>query len=366
MKDEDIKQEDPGKLLLLEGKLKEAQKQLAESKHASAIIGELTNMLTEALPRFKPHKPLTRKAIAKDKISETALLLLSDIHGDQIIMPNRVQGLESYNYNAVCHRAARIVDTTISHLHENMTQYNFTELVVLMAGDLVGGEIHKATQHSAWGNPFKNAIGVGELIANMLVDVLHHIHTVRVVSVPGNHGRRSKKKDYRGAHNNWDYLVMMVVKMRLWNYIEEGRLQIEIPESYTAVVNIEGYNFIVNHFDDIIGYQGIPWYGIERKTRRLAALGGVTGVTPDYFVGGHFHTYATQQHTQGEVIINGSWPATDEYALEKLGAFGEPFQLLAGVHKKHGLTWRMPIKLRGPNWKKDEVKKPRYSVRIFD
>lgn len=354
------------KITELQSKLKATQKLLTESKHEQAVLGVMSEALQTLLPKIEPPKPLKKKEVTKDMINETALLVLSDIHGDQIILPERVQEMESYNYIAASHRAARIADTTISHLHENMTKYNFKELVILMAGDLVSGEIHKATQHSAWRNPFKNAIGVGELIVNMFVDFLHHFDKVRVVSVSGNHGRRSTKKNYREPHDNWDYLVMMHVKSRLLKYIADDRLEIALPESYTAGVRIEGWNFILSHFDDIRSFQGIPWYGIERKTRRLAALGGVTGMVPHYFVGGHFHSFATQQHTLGEVIINGKWPATSEYAIESLAAFGEPFQLLAGVHAKYGLSWRMPIKLRGLNWRKDEVKAPRYSCGVFE
>jgi len=362
MEDKDLQSE----VTQLKAKLADAKKQLTEHRNEQAIISILAKDLRDTLPRIEPYKPLTRKAVIKDAINETALLVLSDIHGDQIILPGRVQDMENYNPTAVAHRAARIVDTTVSHLTENMTQYKFRELVVLMAGDLVSGEIHKSTQHSAWRNPFKNALAVGELISQMFIDLLHHFDNVRVVSVSGNHGRRSIKKDYRGSHNNWDYLVMMHVKTRLDEYIKSGRLEIVLPEAYTVGVEIEGWNFILNHFDDIRSFQGIPWYGIERKTRRMAALSGVTGVTPHYFVGGHFHNFATQQHTLGEVIINGKWPATDEFALEALGAFGEPFQLLAGVHAKHGLSWRMPIKLRSVNWRDDEVTEPRYRIGLFD
>ena len=363
MKDEDLQKD--SKITELEVRLRDTEKQLTETRKERALLGVLSETLAGILPKLGTHKPLPIKAVTKDAIDETALLVISDIHGDQTIAPKRVQNLESYNFNAACHRAARIADTTISHLRENLTLYKFKEVVVMMAGDLVSGEIHRATQHSAWQNSFKNALGVGEMLAFMFIDMLKYFN-LRVISVSGNHGRRSIKKDYRGSHDNWDYLVMMHVRTRLQNYIDEGRLTIELPEAYTVGVQIEGWNFILNHYDDIKSYQQIPWYGIERKTRRLAALGGLTGVTPHYFVGGHFHNFATQQHTLGEVIINGKWPATDEYALESLGACGEPFQMLAGVHKKHGLSWRMPIRIRDRDWKKTEVKPARYQVRLFD
>jgi hypothetical protein len=87
---------------------------------------------------------------------------------------------------------------------------------------------------------------------------------------------------------------------------------------------------------------------------------------PNYFLFGHFHNMATQQHTTGETIINGSWNATDEFALEGLGAYSEPFQWLLGIHPKYGVTWRLPVKLRVPNWADVESEAGRYNISLFE
>jgi hypothetical protein len=127
-------------------------------------------------------------------------------------------------------------------------------------------------------------------------------------------------------------------------------------------VKIYDYNFVLNHGDDVKGNFGIPFYGLERKTRRLTALGAVTGVIPNYYCFGHFHTNSSLQHTTGEIFVNGSFNATDEYAFESLSAYSEPQQLLMSVHPKYGVTWRMPIHLRVADWKKEERKPGRYNI----
>ncbi len=153
-------------------------------------------------------------------------------------------------------------------------------------------------------------------------------------------------------------------KTKCKEYIKAGRISFEIPDSFTAMVKLRGKNFVLNHGDDVRGSMGLPWYGIERRTRRLVGLGAVTGDIPNYFCYGHFHTHTTQQHTTGEVVVNGSWPATDEYAIEQLGAVGEPNQVLFGIHENHGMTWRLPVNHRAHDWRESEKQPSRYDIII--
>jgi len=292
--------------------------------------------------------------------------MLSDSHSDQEIMSKRVRGLEEYGFEIACQRAERIVDTTISHLIDNMKNYKFETLYIAGLGDYVNGEIHRATEHSKWGNSLKNSMGMGELLAMMITDLSRHFPKIVLCSVSGNHGRKSIKKDYRGAHDNWDYLVVAHAAARLKGLVEQGRLEIVAPDAWSMMLSVYKWNFMLNHGDDIRSWNSLPWYGIERKTRRLNAIGTVQGQVPHYYLFGHFHTMATQQHTTGETIINGSWAATDEYALESLGAFSEPYQWLFGIHPSYGLSWRMPIKLRKNDWQSEIGKQGRYSITMLE
>ena len=354
-------------LLRVEDENRKLRKTLKEVKRESTLFKSLASVIQEQPPfsSFAPYKPEKSAKGKGNNIKETALLVLSDIHGDQEILAKRTHGLEDYNFDVACIRAQHIVDTTISHLKDNMTKYSFDTLYIAGLGDFVNGDIHNAQEHSKWRNALKNSMGVGELIAMMVTDFSKYFKKIVFCSVSGNHGRRQPKKDYRGAHNNWDYLVASHAATRLQPLIDEGRLEVKIPDAWTLGLEIEGWNFVLNHGDDVRGWNGIPFYGIERKTRRLTALGAVSGIIPHYFLYGHFHTLSTSQHTTGEVIMNGSWMSTDEYALEALGAHSEPYQWLMGVHPSYGLTWRLPIKLRANDWKKSEKKRSRYAITLF-
>lgn len=224
---------------------------LKEAKRESTLFKSLASVVQEQPPfsSFSPFKPCAKTKI--DKIKESALLVLSDCHGDQEILPRRVNDLEDYNFDVACLRAERIVDTTISHLCENMKNYDFETLYIAGLGDYVNGDIHNAQEHSKWKNALKNSMGVGEILAMMVIDFSKYFKKIVFCSVAGNHGRRQPKKDYRGAQNNWDYLVAVHAATRLKGLIDEGRLSIMIPDAWSMGIKIEGWNFVLNHGDDM-------------------------------------------------------------------------------------------------------------------
>jgi len=51
--------------------------------------------------------------------------------------------------------------------------------------------------------------------------------------------------------------------------------------------------------------------------------------------------------------------------LEGLGAYSEPVQMLMGCHEKYGVSWRLPIRLRVPDWQTEERKIGRYNIKII-
>ena len=66
---------------------------------------------------------------------------------------------------------------------------------------------------------------------------------------------------------------------------------------------------------------------------------------------GHHHTASSLSDVDGELLVNGAWLGTDAFAYNSLAVYKEPTQLLHGVNQKHGVTWRLHVKLRYENEK---------------
>ena len=97
-----------------------------------------------------------------------------------------------------------------------------------------------------------------------------------------------------------------------------------------AIDEVKGKRFMLVHGDQWKGSLGYPWYGTGKRIQGWATLfDRVLGQTmPDYLLYGHWHT-------PNRVYINGitAWcsPSTESYntyAIESLGAAGEPGQWL--------------------------------------
>jgi len=225
-------------------------------------------------------------------------------------------------------------------------RYHFTDLWVLAYGDHTSGEIHGHVERSYFGNQFDNTLAIGQLHALMFRDVAPFFEKVHVVYVPGNHGRRSIKKDYHGAHNNWDYLVARISEM----YCRDlSNVDFLIPDAFSATLDINNHGFHIFHGDDITSYLGIPFYGLQRKQSNMRSLAMVqSGPVVQNFCCGHFHKPASLGDLKGELITNGPWLGSDAYVFNRFSGYTEPCQWLHGVHKDQGISWRLNVRLRSP------------------
>ncbi len=333
--------------------LKEERNRVASKYKAAAKTQGLFRAIAKEMDgRIKPYKalPSVYNPKAKKQITEHMVMHLSDGHHDQVISPTECGGLEEYNFPISCARAERYVDTVIEWTQDTLApKFNFTDLWILAYGDHTSGEIHGHAHRSYYRNQFKNCYAIGQLHAMMYRDLAPLFKNVHVVYLPGNHGRRSIKKDFHGAHDNWDYLIGEIARMHCSNM---SNINFLIPDAFSCNLNINGVGFNLSHGDDVKGSLGIPFYGMVRRQKGLIALGAVQG-GPNirYFCMGHHHVAASLSDINGELLVNGAWAGTDSYAYNSFSGYREPAQWIHGVNPRHGITWRLNVKLKHLNEK---------------
>jgi hypothetical protein len=329
---------------LTEERNRERQRAKSNAK-TEGLFKAMASELTKKVIAVKPLPPARKTFARKGRIEEHAVLHLSDGHHDQIVTREECGGLEYYDFLVSCCRGERLVDTTLQWTQQILAdQYSFPVLNILAYGDFTSGEIHGAATRSYFRYMMRNCIGIGKLHALMYRDLAPYFEQVNVVYVPGNHGRRTRKKDYHGAHDNWDYLCAEMARL----YCQDiPNVDFLIPNCFTVNLDINGVGFNIAHGDDIKSSMGIPWYGLQRRQSRLQALAPLqTGPRVKYYCVGHFHQKGMVGAQDTETIMNGPWVATDAYAYNSLGGYTEPFQWLHGVNPKYGISWRMDVRLK--------------------
>lgn len=332
-------------LIHLKAERDRARTQARASAKLTGLFNSMEGVLTDKISPMSALPKARKKSSGKGLITEHAVLHLSDGHHDQVVNPEECGGLETYDFPISCCRAERLVESTIQWTQDIMSsRFRFPILNVLAYGDFTSGEIHGAAGRSYFRKMMNNTYAIGQLHALMYRDLAPYFDQVNVVYVPGNHGRRSPKKNYHGAQDNWDYLVALMAKLHCQNIKNVNFL---IPDAWSINLDINGVGFNIAHGDDIRSSMGIPWYGLQRRQKRLQSLAPLlSGPRVRYHCVGHFHQKGMVGEQDTEIIMNGPWPATDAYAYNSLAAYSEPFQWLHGVNPKYGITWRMDIRLK--------------------
>src|SRR4030042_3756072 len=213
--------ENEGRFLKMSGEIEHLREERNEYrrqlKAAAKPQGLFSALVDEMEKRVKPMSalPPARPVITKsDTIQEHLVMHLSDGHHAQVVTPSDTGGLETYDFPISMCRAERYVDTILKWTQQTLApQFSFPTLTVLASGDHTNGEIHGHTSRSYFRNSFKNSLAIGTLHSLMFRDLAPYFEQVNVVYVPGNHGRRSIKKDYHGAHDNFDYLIAKTAEM---------------------------------------------------------------------------------------------------------------------------------------------------------
>ncbi len=341
----------------LKKKLKEADTDRSLWDYLSQEIQTHTPPAERAEPACLPHAP--ESAVPCD-----LLAVLSDEHADEIVQGEATWGLEIYNYEVFRCRLARWAELVVGYARDYLPLHAPERIWVAKLGDAVHGDIHGHGDRNAFGNTLKAALAVGDAEWEAIEWI--HLQTglpVHVVSVSGNHPRRSARKDYEGPHSNFDYLVATQIATRATHYRRDGTISVHAPDAWTAFLDVRGKVVALNHGDDVRGYAGFPWYGFSRNHNRVQAVVARTNTRIDYWLHGHYHTEASATENQAHSIHSGSFTLTDPYALNAVGGASEPQQPLLVIGNKGGQRGRL---LTVPLWVRDEDLEDQLRAGVYD
>ena len=317
-------------------------KQLTQQK---ATTDALIDAIAQIVPKV-PKAEIQRLSEPKtDSTAQTALLILSDLHIGQVVQESEVQGLGTYNYQVFKQRKARLISAVRSIIRHHQTSHPVNRLRIAWLGDNIEGDQIFASQRLHIDlDLMQQVFGGVEELAEIPLSFLDLVDQIDNDCVVGNHGRVGKKGDNK-SYVNWDYVVYRTLAMKLSEHAE--RIHWSIPESFFTTPEIEGWNWLLWHGDDVKAWSGIPWYGLQRAVGQWIQIFNHMGKRFDYAAVGHFHQEAKVDQAASEFFINGSWVGTNEYSL-RLRSANNPKQTLLFVHPKWGVTARYPVFLNRP------------------
>lgn len=305
---------------------KETIAQLTELRREFKALTTLGNNVN------KPRK-VSLKTSGKGNRS-TPVLLLSDLHLDEVVTPEEVEGKNAYNREIATARLAKTFKSTVNITKNYWTGIGYDEFVLLLGGDLFSGNIHdelKETNEDTmfgsmlyWAQEFADGIG-------LLADTFGKVH---IASVVGNHGRNTRKPRAKfRARDNFDWYFSMNLAAQ---FQHDKRITWNVPDSMDATIPVYDKTIRLTHGDQVTGGGGIGgiWPPIMRLIARKRQREHF-----DYLAFGHWHQIVFGQ----EFIGNGSLKGYDEYAYGQNFSYEPPAQALWLMAPERGRTWMTPV-----------------------
>jgi len=271
---------------------------------------------------------------------EEAVLLLSDVHVGQLTTLEATNGVYQHNLEVFRKQVGKLWKAIQSIVNIERPSVGWRRLHVFMLGDMVEGDnLREGMRIEAVATQ-----QVMELLAelrNLFVGLLGLFEEIRVVGVPGNHGRITRRPGIGGSGvlspvQNLDWLAYRFLQASL---SDQERITWEFPQAMFAQVEVMGHRFVLEHGGSLRGgafgaFGSIPYYACDRA---MASLIGVLEERPDYYCVGHVHRSAILSAPgKGMILINGAWPATSEWALTERKLYTRPCQWMLSVHPKQG------------------------------
>jgi len=291
-----------------------------------------------------PHEKI--RPANKKNSAHTAVLVTSDFHFGEVIDADHMNGLNEFNFEIAKLRYESLIRKTVELSFEHLPKNDYDEIVVLRLGDTVAGDIHEELSKTNDLPTLPLCREVAKLEAWGIETLRESFPHVRVISVPGNHGRTTRKPESKlYSDQSYDTLISWMIEDALSRTKGIG---FHTPASGDAVFEIYDRRYLATHGDrtGTGGGQGFigPLAPIVRGMKKLHDTQAAIGQPIDRCFIGHYHTLADV----GFGWANGSLPGYSEYGRD--GRFRpEPAaQWLINFHPKYGATSQWPIYLSAP------------------
>ncbi len=265
--------------------------------------------------------------------------MLSDAHLDEVVNPLEVNGLNAYNREIASQRLRRFFDKVITLPRDHFGGHEYAGAVIFMAGDMIAGDIHEEHRETNEDTILGTCVYWSEELAagfEMLAEVYGQVH---IVSVCGNHGRRTRKERAKlRARDNHDWLLAHMAKRA----VSAENVTWQIGDEVDARLTVQNTRYLLTHGN--LGFSGGggiggAWTSILKGDLRRRQRESAAGEVYDILLVGHWHTY----RIGGEFVINGSLKGTDEYAYSRSFGIEAPKQALWLETPDHGPFGHTPI-----------------------
>ena len=317
--------------------IEELEHDLAEARQSKATAEKRLDVLAKLA--VEEATWLTQATIKPGVSHGTPVLFLSDLHLDEVVDLDEMNGANKYNREIAEARLTRTVTKSIEILRHYWQGTTYDGIVLCLGGDLFSGNIHDELRETNEDTMLGSVSHWIPLLAGAISVLADEFGKVHVPVVSGNHGRTTQKKRYkRNARDNFDWFIGVQLASM---FADDDRVTFDVSDAMDMTFDVYGWRVMMTHGDQTGGGGGIGgiWPPIMRMVHKKQSAQAALGRGFDLAIMGHWH-----QLTWGQgFIINGSLKGWDEFAMG-LNFKPEPAQQALWVMSpERKITWRADV-----------------------
>jgi len=289
---------------------------------------------------FKPAKVPKKEKV---KENQQAHALRSDAHVGEYLDPDWVQGLNRYDADTYKKRVERWTEKMILFREQDKASLGLNKLILHLLGDQVTGEnIFKGQRFYLDLHLTDQLFYSLEVETNQILALAEVYPEIEIFCVLGNHGRPGMKGENHHK-TNFDYIFYRSLQKALE---PQKNIKVFVSESPSMIAQHGNFVFLLNHGDNTRGWNGIPFYGLERTFRRLP---GLYNMVINYELTAHFHQPC---NLSDKVLMNGSLVGGDDLSINRMGLTNLPsqklfyFDIIHGINRESNLYLADPVQLK--------------------
>lgn len=281
----------------------------------------------QKVPLWITPKKLTRAHQAQ------ALLMLSDLHLDEVVDLEEMNGINHFNREIAHRRLDNVINGTVDLLTKYTAGVKIIGITVALNGDIITGSIHDELDRT-------NEAPVSESIVHWvpyLVSAIRHLADefgrVFVPCTDGNHDRFYKQTPYKQRAQS--SLAWIIYNTMAHAFRNDPRVTFSITKSPDQLYDIYGTTFLQTHGDQFRSAGGIGglYPSMLKYVLRMHDLYSKQIRDFDYILLGHHHQNLWGQ----DFVVNAALKGYDEYAKGHGFKFVLPSQQLFTITPERGM-----------------------------
>lgn len=325
--------------------LEAEKKALAREESRAEDLREAVFGLVDEPVEARPFVIRHASSASKAGTEYLPVLFTSDFQIGEVVLAKEMDGFNEFNMTVARARYERLINKTITILRDHVQRPTYPFMTYLRGGDAVSGDIHDELLIT---NDLTSVEQVRECVrleAAGIKTLADEFGRVEVISIPGNHGRNTKKPfAKRYADTNYETIIAYWLESI---FRGDDRVRFYTPPSGEALFKLYDWTFLLTHGDRIGtgGGQGFigPLAPITRGGKKTHDAYAKLRHLVDYVLIGHFHTPAMIPG----LIANGTLVGYNEYARRMKMEPGPAVQTLFTVHRDYCVEQYRQINLSG-------------------